>query len=93
VFYSFRHGAVEHLRWHKDLPRELRQLVVGHSPYEDTHDTYGTFEKSYSTQDRLNAITRLNFEAKVDYARLKQCGPMLSELYKALGNMSKRGLI
>jgi integrase len=93
VFHSFRHGAVEHLRRHKDLPRELRQLVVGHSPYEDTHDTYGTVEKSYSTQDRLDAITRLNFEAAVDYARLKRRGPTLADLHKARGGMSKRGLI
>lgn len=56
VFHSFRHGAVEHLRRHTDLPRELRKLVVGHSPYEDTHDSYGTVEASYSTQQKLDAI-------------------------------------
>jgi integrase len=72
VFHSFRHGAVEHLRGHTDLPRELRKLVVGHSPYEDTHDGYGNVEKSYSTRQKFDAISRLNFDSAIDYAGLKE---------------------
>jgi hypothetical protein len=80
VFHSFRHGAVEHLRRHTDLPRELRKLVVGHSPSEDTHDSYGTIEKSYSTQQKLDAIMRLNFDGAIDYPGLKARVPKLIDL-------------
>lgn len=93
VFHSFRHGAVEHLRRHTDLPRELRKLVVGHSPYEDTHDGYGSVEKSYSTRQKLDAISRLNFDNSIDYARLKRRAPSLAELNRALHALAKRGLI
>lgn len=93
VFHSFRHGAVEHLRRHTDLPRELRKLVVGHSPYEDTHDSYGTIEKSYSTQQKREAIARLDFDGAIDYVGLKQRTPSLADLNKALRDLNRRGLI
>jgi integrase len=93
VFHSFRHGAVEHLRRHAELPKELRKLVVGQSPYEDTHDSYGTVEKSYSTQQKLDAIMRLTFDGAIDYSGLKSRTPTLADLNKALDALRKRGLI
>lgn len=92
VFHSFRHGAVENLRRHTDLPRELRKIVVGHSPYEDTHDSYGTIEKTYTTQQKLDAITRLNFEGVINYAGLKLRTPSLANLNNALRDLHRRGL-
>jgi integrase len=93
VFHSFRHGVVEKLRPHTEIPKELRKLVVGHSPIEETHDNYGTIEKSYSTQQKLDAIMLLEFGGAIDYAGLKQRAPSLGDLNKALSDLSRRGLI
>ncbi len=91
VFHSFRHGVVSRLR-RKDIPRELRKLVVGHSAVEDTHDGYGEVERDYSIERRLDAINALQFDGAIDYDRLKQRSPTLAMLNKGLDTKMRRAL-
>lgn len=71
----------------------MRKLVVGHSPYEYAHDGYSNVEESYTTQQKLGAIARLNFDGAVDYPGLKQRTPSLADVNKALRDLNRRGLI
>jgi integrase len=59
VFHSFRHGAVGRMRT-AGIAKELRMVVVGPSPAEDTHDGYGDIKNDFSIVDRKRAVDALN---------------------------------
>jgi integrase len=89
VFHSFRHGAVGRMRA-AGIAKELRMIVVGHSPADDTHDAYGDIKNDFSIADRKRAISTLNFDNVLDYEGLKKLRPGLAELRKAIIRVNTR---
>lgn len=79
VFHSFRHGAVSRMRA-AGIAKELRMIVVGHSAFEDTHDTYGDIKNDFGIADRKQAIEALKFDNTLNYDDLKRLQPTLIDL-------------
>lgn len=83
VFHSFRHGAVGRMRA-AGMAKELRMIVVGHSPADDTHDAYGDIKNDFSVADRKRAIDALTFDNVLNYDGLKMQRPTLADLRAAV---------
>ena len=89
VFHSFRHGAVGRMRA-AGIAKQLSMIVVGHSPTEDTHDSYGDIRNDFSVADRKRAIEVLRFDNVLDYNALKVLRPTLADLRNALTRTQTR---
>jgi integrase len=89
VFHSFRHGAVGRMRT-AGIAKELRMVVVGHSPAEDTHDGYGDIKNDFNIGDRKRAVDALNFDQVLDYIALSELRPGKSDLNVALARARSR---
>jgi integrase len=89
VFHSFRHGAVGRMRT-AGIAKELRMVVVGHSPADDTHDGYGDIKNDFSIADRKRAVDALNFDQVLDYITLSELRPEKSDLNAALVRAQSR---
>ncbi|MFC5549524.1 DUF6538 domain-containing protein [Massilia aerilata] len=89
VFHSFRHGAVGRMRA-AGIAKELRMIVVGHSPADDVHDGYGDIKNDFSIVDRKAAIDALKFDNVLDYDRLRLLHPTLAELRQAVTRARNR---
>lgn len=83
VFHSFRHGAVGRMRA-AGIAKELRMIVVGHSPADDTHDGYGDIKNDFSVADRKRAIDALSFDNLLEHQGLKILRPTLVDLRAAV---------
>lgn len=83
VFHSSRHGAVGRMRA-AGIAKELRMIVVGHSPADDTHDGYGDIKNDFSIADRKRAIDALQFDNVLSYDGLKMQRPTLADLRAAV---------
>jgi integrase len=89
VFHSFRHGAIGRMRT-AGIRKELSMVVVGHSPADDVHDSYGDIKNDFKIADRKRAIDVLNFNNVLDYNGLKKLRPGLTELRKAITRARER---
>lgn len=89
VFHTFRHGAVSRMRA-AGIAKELRMVVVGHSPAEDTHDNYGDIKNDFIIADRKRAIDALRFDGVLDYDGLKKLRPTLVDMHKAVARAQGR---
>lgn len=83
TFHSFRHGATTLLA-KKNVQRELRKVIVGHSHHDDVHDHYIHLAGMFSVFEKQQAIELLDFSNVIDYSGLKKIAPTLKELRQAL---------
>lgn len=83
VFHSFRHGAVGRMRA-GGIRKELSMVVVGHTPADDVHDSYGDIKNDFSIADRKRAIDALTVDNVLDYDGLKMQRPALVDLRAAV---------
>ncbi|WP_036165116.1 site-specific integrase [Massilia sp. 9096] len=89
VFHSFRHGAVSRMRT-AGIAKELSMVVVGHTPGDDVHDTYGDIKNDFSIADRKRAIDTLRYDGVLDYAGLKKLRSTLVDVREALARARSR---
>jgi len=89
VFHSFRHGAVGRMRA-AGIRKELSMVVVGHTPADDVHDSYGDIKNDFGIADRKRAVAALQFESVLDYENLKKLRPTPKNLREAVGRAYAR---
>jgi integrase len=89
VFHSFRHGAIGRMRA-AGIRKELSMVVVGHTPADDVHDSYGDIKNDFSIADRKRAIDALKFDNVLDYDTLTTLRPTLADLSKAVARAQDR---
>ncbi|SDC80310.1 hypothetical protein SAMN05428966_102370 [Massilia sp. PDC64] len=53
------------------IPKELRMIVVGHTPTDDVHDPYCNSKNDLSIADRKHAVNAFNFNNVLNYDGLK----------------------
>jgi integrase len=89
VFHSFRHGAIGRMRA-AGIAKELSMVVVGHTPADDVHDSYGDIKNDFKIADRKRAIDALRFDNVLDYDGLKKLRPTLARLREAVSRSDSR---
>ncbi|MEO8838516.1 MAG: hypothetical protein ABI351_07365, partial [Herbaspirillum sp.] len=89
TFHSFRHGAVT-LLTKKNVQRELKLVIFGHSGHSSAHDIYIHMDIMFTTADKKAAIDLLDFSGVIEYVALKQIAPTLDDLNLAMKRHAKK---
>jgi integrase len=89
VFHSFRHGAIGRMRT-AGIAKELSMVVVGHTPGDDVHDSYGDIKNDFSIADRKRAINTLKLDNVLDYHGLKKLLPTPAHVREAVARAQGR---